>query len=115
MVAASAEQATRTQLLETLRKDAGGDLYQAFLAALRQRERTGHGQYVDIAMFDAMVAMADTVPSFWSLGVRPDGEWFRRIGGIVNVFQAKDGAFVLQAIREHQLAAVAHTVGHPGG
>jgi len=95
--------------------DTGSALFATIgiLAALRQRERTGHGQYVDIAMFDAMVAMADTVPSFWSLGVRPDGEWFRRIGGIVNVFQAKDGAFVLQAIREHQLAAVAHTVGHP--
>jgi len=95
--------------------DTGSALFAVIgiLAALRQRERTGHGQYVDIAMFDAMVAMADTVPSFWSLGVRPDGEWFRRIGGIVSVFKAKDGAFVLQAVREHQLEAVARTVGHP--
>ena len=95
--------------------DTGSALFASIgiLAALRQRERTGHGQYVDIAMFDAMVAMADTVPSFWSLGVRPDGEWFRRVGGIVNVFKAKDGHFVLQAIRDHQLQAVAHTVGHP--
>ena len=38
------------------------------LAALRHRERTGEGQYVDIAMFDAMVAMTDIVTNFWSLG-----------------------------------------------
>ena len=42
------------------------------LAALRHRERTGEGQYVDIAMFDAMVAMTDIVTNFWSMGVRPE-------------------------------------------
>ena len=44
------------------------------LAALRHRDRTGVGQYVDIAMLDAMVAMTDVVTNFWSLGVRPTGE-----------------------------------------
>src|SRR4051795_4685567 len=44
------------------------------LAALRHRDRTGEGQYVDIAMFDAMVAMTDIVTNFWSLGVRPEPE-----------------------------------------
>ena len=42
------------------------------LAALRHREHTGVGQYVDIAMFDAMVAMTDIVTNFWSMGVRPE-------------------------------------------
>ena len=40
------------------------------LAALRHRDRTGEGQYVDIAMFDSMVAMTDVVTNLWSLGVR---------------------------------------------
>ena len=44
------------------------------LAALRHRDRTGEGQYVDIAMLDAMVAMTDIVTNFWSLGVRPEPE-----------------------------------------
>ena len=39
------------------------------LAALRHRDRTGEGQYVDIAMLDAMVAMTDIVTNFWSLGL----------------------------------------------
>ena len=40
------------------------------LAALRQRDRTGDGQRVDVAMLDSMVAMTDIVANFWSLGVR---------------------------------------------
>ena len=42
------------------------------LAALRHRDHTGLGQYVDIAMLDAMVAMTDVVTNFWSMGVRPE-------------------------------------------
>ena len=40
------------------------------LAALRHRERTGQGQYVDIAMLDSLVAMTDIVTNFWSMGLR---------------------------------------------
>ena len=40
------------------------------LAALRHRDRTGEGQYVDVAMLDAMVAMTDIVTNFWSMGLR---------------------------------------------
>jgi len=42
------------------------------LAALRHRDHTGVGQYVDIAMLDAMIAMTDVVTNFWSMGVRPE-------------------------------------------
>jgi len=44
------------------------------IAALRHRDQTGAGQYVDIAMLDAMIAMTDIVTNFWSMGVRPDPE-----------------------------------------
>jgi formyl-CoA transferase len=73
--------------------DIGSSLFAAIglLAALRQRDRTGKGQHVDVAMFDAMVAMADIVPHFWSMGVRGK----RRTPGIFDGFKAKDGYFVV--------------------
>ena len=80
------------------------------LAALRHRERTGEGQYVDIAMLDAMVAMSDIVPNYWSMGMRPNG-----LGPLVIVdgFKAKDGWFVVQVGREHQFERLAKLVGKP--
>ncbi len=91
--------------------DIGSSLFAAIglLAALRERDRTGRGQHVDVAMFDAMIAMADIVPHFWSLGVRGK----RRTPGIFDGFRAKDGWFVVQAVREHQLAQLARSIGHP--
>lgn len=91
--------------------DIGTSLFAAIgvLAALRQRDRTGRGQHVDVAMFDAMVAMADMVPFFWSMGVRGK----RRVPGVFDGFRARDGYFVVQAVREHHLAELARTVGHP--
>jgi formyl-CoA transferase len=92
--------------------DIGSSLFAAIgtLAALRQRDQTGKGQHVDIAMFDAMVAMADVVPFFWSMGHR---DKTRRASGVVSPFKAKDGYFVLQAVRDHHLAILAKAVGHP--
>jgi formyl-CoA transferase len=91
--------------------DIGTSLFAAIgvLAALRHRDRTGRGQYVDVAMFDAMIAMADLVPFMWSMGVRTR----RQVPGIFDGFQARDGYFVVQAVREHHLAELARVVGHP--
>lgn len=92
--------------------DIGSSLFAAIglLAALRHRDRTGEGQYVDVAMFDAMVAMADIVPFMWSMGVRKGD---RTAAGVLTGFRAKDGWFIVQALREHHLAAFATAVGHP--
>ena len=63
------------------------------LAALRQRDRTGRGQHVDISMFDAMIAMTDMVPFMWSLGEPPSAATAGRTG-LVAAFAASDGYFV---------------------
>ena len=81
------------------------------LAALRHRERTGEGQYVDIAMFDAIVAMTDIVTNFWSLGVRPEPD--KALEVICEGFRASDGYVVVQIVREHQFFNLADVVGHP--
>jgi formyl-CoA transferase len=91
--------------------DIGSGLYAVIgvLAALRHRDATGEGQHIDIAMYDAMVAMTDIVTSFWSLGLR---------GGnlaplIMDGFRAADGWFIVQVGREPQFAKLADLVGHP--
>ena len=79
------------------------------LAALRQRDRTGEGQYVDIAMFDAIVAMTDIVTNFWSMGLR-GGE----LGPLImHGFRAKDGWFIVQVGREPHFAKLVELIGHP--
>jgi formyl-CoA transferase len=79
------------------------------LAALRHRERTGLGQYVDVAMFDAMIAMTDIVTNFWSMGVRPDAQ----VPVLCEGFKAADGYVVLQVVREPQFDRLADLVGRP--
>jgi formyl-CoA transferase len=83
------------------------------LAALRQRERTGCGQHVDVAMFDAMIAMTDLVPFMWSVGEPPTAATSGRTG-IVAGFAASDGHFVMAVLREHQFEQLADIVGQPG-
>ena len=91
--------------------DIGSALFAAIgvLAALRHRDTTGEGQYVDIAMYDAMVAMTDLVMNFWSMGL----EGRRQAPLIMDGFHASDGWFIIQVGREHQFERLAHTIGHP--
>ncbi len=78
------------------------------LAALRHRDVTGEGQYVDVAMLDSMVAMTDLVTNFWSMGMRD-----QKANLIMDGFEASDGWFILQVGREHQFKKLAELVGHP--
>ena len=80
------------------------------LAALRERDRSGRGQHVDVSMFDAMVAMTDMVPFMWSLGEPPSAATAGRTG-LVAAFAARDGHFVVAILRDHQFERLAHTVG----
>ncbi|MXW57362.1 MAG: CoA transferase [Acidimicrobiia bacterium] len=91
--------------------DTGTGLYGVIgvLMALRQRERHGHGQHVDIAMFDAMVAFGDMVPNYWSLGADP-----RVPTPIINDgFPIDSGELVMQIGREHQFERLCHLIGRP--
>jgi formyl-CoA transferase len=77
------------------------------LAALRHRDRTGEGQHVDVAMFDAMVAMADAGVNYWSMGLESGAA-----APLINhSFHASDGFFIIQCARRHQFEALARTIG----
>jgi crotonobetainyl-CoA:carnitine CoA-transferase CaiB-like acyl-CoA transferase len=80
------------------------------LAALHERERTGTGCYVDISMYDSMIAVADIVHPA-SMGIEPshavDGI------GILHAFRASDGWFTVEVVREAHFPRFADAVGHP--
>lgn len=81
------------------------------LAALRHRERTGEGQYVDVAMYDSVLAMTDIVTNWWSLGLTPEPG--QKMAVLMDCFRAADGWFLLQVSREHQFERLAETVARP--
>jgi crotonobetainyl-CoA:carnitine CoA-transferase CaiB-like acyl-CoA transferase len=92
--------------------DIGSALFAAIgtLAALEGRRRTGRGQRVDVAMFDAMLPIMDMVLFNPSIGIRDNSlaAW----PGICTSFAASDGLFVVQVGREHQFERFAAAVGH---
>jgi formyl-CoA transferase len=79
------------------------------MAALRQRDRTGQGQHVDIAMLDALVAMTDIVTNFWSMGMQRG----QRAPLIMDGFRTGDGWIIVQVGREAQFAKLVELIGHP--
>jgi crotonobetainyl-CoA:carnitine CoA-transferase CaiB-like acyl-CoA transferase len=91
--------------------DTGTSLFAAvgLLSALRHRDRTGEGSYVDVAMFDCMVAFADVVPNYHSMGRDP-----RDVPLLINHgFPVASGEIVVQVGRPHQFARFVTTIGRP--
>jgi crotonobetainyl-CoA:carnitine CoA-transferase CaiB-like acyl-CoA transferase len=82
------------------------------LSALRHRDRTGVGQYLDVAMLDATLAVSDMPPFLWSMGAPESWAASGKIG-ICTGFKASDGWFVLAVFREHHFERLAQRVGHP--
>jgi len=91
--------------------DTGPGLYAVIgiLAALHQRARTGRGCYVDVAMYDAMIAIADVVHPA-SMGVEPSRA--TQGIGILHAFRARDGWFTVEVVREAHFPRFAEAVGH---
>ncbi len=91
--------------------DIGAALFASvgILASLRERDRTGQAQFVDVAMYDSVVAMTDIVSNFWSLGLK-NGD----TGPVINHgFRAGDGWFIIQVGREHHFERLAELIGQP--
>lgn len=87
----------------------------AILAALRQRDATGRGQTIDMALLDTQVAMlANLGANYLVTGVAP-----RRAGNAhqnivpYQVFEAADGHFILAVGNDTQFAKFCVVAGRP--
>jgi crotonobetainyl-CoA:carnitine CoA-transferase CaiB-like acyl-CoA transferase len=80
------------------------------LAALRHRESTGEGQYIDLAMFDCMASFADVAINFQSMGIQREPN---PAPYVITSFCCSDGYLVLQFVREHQFENLANLIGRP--
>ncbi|MBI4851009.1 MAG: CoA transferase [Acidobacteria bacterium] len=86
----------------------------AILAALESRNKTGQGQYIDLALFDCQLSMLANVASNWLIsGKKP-----RRFGNAhpnlvpYQTFMAKDGAFALAIGNDKQFRLLCENLGH---
>lgn len=87
----------------------------AVLAALRARERTGRGQYIDLSLWDAGVAaMANVAQAFLVSGQEP-----RRYGNAhaqivpYQLFSTADGYVVVAVGNDAQFRRFCETIGRP--
>lgn len=79
------------------------------LTALRRREKFEEGSYIDISMFDSMIAFADIVPNYYSMGKDP-----RTPSSLINHgFKISKGEIIIQIGREHQFEAFVRHIGKP--
>jgi crotonobetainyl-CoA:carnitine CoA-transferase CaiB-like acyl-CoA transferase len=96
---------------------AGGGLHAAFaiLAALLAREKTGRGQYVDIAMSDGvmyLLAMPFTLYFYNGTVVRPGAHLLNGAAPNYNVYQTKDGGWIsLGSLEPHFYANLCRAMG----
>lgn len=86
----------------------------AVLAAVRHSERTGEGQYIDMALLDSqLAALVNIASNYLVSGVTPP-----RLGNqhpnIVpyQTFTASDGAFVVAVGNDRQFQALCHLINH---
>src|SRR5690606_5142852 len=91
-------------------------IYGAFatLSALRERDRTGQPQQVDVAMLDVgMMAMASTVSTVLNSGVtpRPNGNTAASGSPASGIFQTREGLLSMTANNEPQFQRLCKVVG----
>ncbi|MBX7266866.1 CoA transferase [Micromonospora sp. Llam7] len=84
------------------------------LAALWHRRRSGEGQHVDVAMFDAMLAGSAGLHTLAAAG-RPPGRWGNQTDFVVpaNVYACVDGQVYLAVALDRHWRALAEAMGRP--
>jgi len=94
----------------------GTALYAGVVTALYERDRTGEGRLVEVAMQEAVWAsMASSFDYFHRLGEippRPGNRQSGRSSAPYNVFPAKDGHVAMQTVTEEHWRNLTRAMGH---
>ncbi len=87
----------------------------AIQAALYSRERTGEGQYIDIALLDSQIAALVNVASNYLVSHTPPGRYGNAHANIVpyEAFDASDGSFILAVGNDAQFTRCGELIGRP--
>ena len=97
---------------------AGIHLYAAIITALYERERTGKGRVVEVAMQDAIYAsLASNIGMLHARGADAPARTGNRHAGLgispYNAYPTKDGYVVLNAPGDHHFCAILDVMGRP--
>lgn len=95
----------------------GVHLAAAILAALRNRDRTGEGMLVEVALQDAVVPTLTThIGAYYGLGITRTRDGNRSAGGVIapyNVYPASDGYVMILAADHHRWRRMCELMGRP--
>jgi formyl-CoA transferase len=84
------------------------------LAALRARERTGHGDWVDVAMLDGTFFLLPDVLEFATAGGEPERRGNGHPGTVpFNVYRARDGWITIAAVAPREWQDLLRALGRP--
>lgn len=89
----------------------------SIMSALLQRERTGKGQCIDLAMFDAaMVMMISVLGPYLVDGSKPEKQGNRgySMSPTADTFPTATGSITLGVIRDEQFRRLCAAIGRPG-
>jgi CoA:oxalate CoA-transferase len=87
----------------------------AILAALFERERTGRGRYLDVAMVDSLISLLPTAMAQSMFGDSPPVRVGNRhpLSTPFGAYRAKDGHLVICVLNAGQFARLAASLGRP--
>jgi len=87
----------------------------AILAAVSHREQTGHGQYIDLALYDVMLAMLANMNTNYLTSGRAPGRSGNAHANIVpyQVFRAADGHLIVAVGNDSQFVKFCEVAGRP--
>lgn len=94
---------------------AGQNALIAILAALRHRERTGEGQYIDVALADSCIVALSSMNQIWFTNgtvPQPRGNTFEATAP-GNTYPAADGMVAISAGHPREWPKLAKVLGHP--